>query len=90
MLFHKHANKGLAVFQSAKVACVADEEESCLPKSPKAVVRCLSGFCSRGSRVRSQEDSQRVLFLEGRVKDIVRRDSGVLTLEAKVAERDPL
>ncbi len=67
MLFHKHANKGLAVFQSAKVACMADEEAGCLPKSPEAVVRCLHGVCARGSRVLSQEDPQRVLDLEGRI-----------------------
>jgi len=39
--FDKHANKCYAVFQSAEVACVADEEAGCHPKSFEALMRCL-------------------------------------------------
>jgi len=67
--FTHFANKYLAVFQAAKVAGMADEESSCLPNFPEAVVRCLQSVYASGSRFRSQEDSQRVVCLEGRFKD---------------------
>jgi hypothetical protein len=40
-LLPEHAKESLAVFQTAKVACVKDKEPGCPPEAFEAVVCCV-------------------------------------------------
>ncbi len=45
-LLHKHAKKGLAIFNPSEVAGLAYNVANCLPESCETVLRRLEGFCT--------------------------------------------